>query len=332
MKAEEPASAESKNELLAHLHHLIARNVISGDSYDSRFKGFRGELAYRARCRERGKKLWAGGCLVPTIAKAHTLDYPVYFTVTRDRPDDSYRNIYRRLAGFNCLAMFFIQYEFAAEFSRWSRRDVMGTGVKLPVPKWKVFKFDAVSTEFKPDEMEEFIDYYRPHARDAAPGFFIGEQTEKTHRDILAEYHHDDLLDLYVQRLVFDGMIGFGRVRGIPSDIDGIFCAGGEPEYFIEIKEKDLSKREPKGFGMDLERIRSLTKIAEVTGVPYYYLVRQVSSQSEREFVNWLWIDMKKFAAAVKDSEAIEGGTGMGFETGEYPTLVCPVENFTVLK
>lgn len=246
--------------------------------------------------------------------------------------DAVYERIYNRISRLDCAGLYFIQYDRDTDPSNWELKDIMGIGVPLPVPKFKTVVYDAKSKVFNPVTIETLRAHYEPAERPNKCRYPIEAGLVRSHIAKLVDYHSDDLLGLYVQRLVFDGMIGWGRVRGIPSDIDGIFCEDAEPKYFIEIKEKDLSKREPKGFGMDLGRIESLTRISKLTGIPYYYIVREVDNQTDRDFLRWLYIEMEKFAECVKDNEAIEGGTGMRSERSSNPTRVCPLEHFRVLS
>lgn len=317
--------------ILECLHQLIANNVIGDKQYDSRYKGFRGEMSFYERCRSNGTLLYSGGYLLPTTAGAETTQRPIYFTVTSDPPDEVYKKIYSSIGRLECTALYFIQYDNTADPSSWPMVDIMGNGIPLPLPEMKTWLFDVKSSEFKLSVITEFIDQYLPTSRPNKTRYPIEARMMQGHISNLIEFHPDDLLSLYVQRLVFDGMIGFGRVRGIPSDIDGIVCKNNNPEYLLEIKEKDLSKREPRGFGMDLHRIESLRKISMLTGLPYYYVVRQVDNQTDRKFLQWLCIEMGKFVDCVKNYDPIEGGTGMRSEYSNNPTRVCPQEKFKII-
>jgi hypothetical protein len=109
-------------------------------------------------------------------------------------------------------------------------------------------------------------------------------------------------------RLLFDGFIGYGKTHGIPADIDLIMDSKNLHEIlFLEIKEKDLSKRAPKGFGMDVDRIKSIRTLSLMTGTQVYYIVRQVNNQKERLFIKWRYINMFNFVSCLDDA-VIEGG------------------------
>lgn len=140
-----------------------------------------------------------------------------------------------------------------------------------------------------------------------------------------------DLMQLYVNRLVFDGYLGFACYKGIPSDIDAIICKN-EQFSLVEIKEKDKSKKPPQGFGMDIGRIESLHKLSLATTWPCYYLVKEINNQQQRELIAWHWIDLRQFIAATVSADIIEGGTGMRSLQSSNPTKVCPYQYFNLFS
>jgi hypothetical protein len=352
-----PEENAERRQLLEYLHILLAHNVIGDKQYDSRYKGFRGELEFLKwfHAGNRNNILHAGGYLLPVTAKSETTVNPVYFTITSDAPDAAYAGIYQCLSRLPCAAMYFIRYDKNVDFSGWKMEDLLRNKNPMPVPPLEIFQYDPGKNQFHRlhDKNENrFLSFFRkivfqPSRQKTALSIFLDQyQPEKRHRisatinagtkqhhiDTLIRYNTENLLDLYVQRLVFDGMIGFGRQKGIPSDIDFILCQDDQPFFFIEVKEKDLSKKEPRGFGIDLHRLESLRKITRQTGVPYSYAVRRVNNQTERKFVEWLKIDVEKFNDCVKDSRDMEGGTGMRSESSSNPTRICPYAEFTVLE
>ena len=96
----------------------------------------------------------------------------------------------------------------------------------------------------------------------------------------------------------------------------------------LEVKEKDLSKREPRGFGMDIRRIRHMRKLSRFLELPFLYVVRQVNNQTERLHMGWHYIEIEDFHANTKDLAPIEGGFGMRSVHSSNPTKVCPFEHF----
>lgn len=137
---------------------------------------------------------------------------------------------------------------------------------------------------------------------------------------------------MYVQRLIFDGYIGYSRKHGIPSDIDAIIYSEKLKSYaLLEVKEKDISKRPPQGFGMDVERIADLSKLKSSTQIPIYCIVKQIDNQKDRNFLPWKIIELDSFKKNLAKL-TIQGGSGMGFENGQYPTQICPYEHFKDLN
>ena len=323
-----------KKHVLECLHELLSKNVLGDKQYASRYKGFRGELDFYAWFRKaRGDKAHNGGYLLPKHRKDNSVDDPVYIVVNKHRPSNTDKKIFSSLQNIPCGNMYFIQYNSCIEFDKWKKHDVMSNGTCLPVPEMSVFLFDKVTREFKDTELEKIISNFRlTNKKDLYR--CIPDKMANDFIDQLFMYDELDLLDLYVDRLIFDGFIGYKRDRGIPSDIDLIVQSKSDPEKFLllEIKEKDKSKTPPCGFGMDEHRIKDINEISVNTGLSYYYVVRHVNNQTERRFLEWLIIDMKKFIEGIKNSPTIAGGTGMRGLNSYNPTKVCSYEKFTKLR
>lgn len=81
---------------------------------------------------------------------------------------------------------------------------------------------------------------------------------------------------------------------------------------------------------MDTLRMNDLIELQSLTGMPIYYIVREVSDQEKREFLRWRSISLDTFSRHL--GSPIEGGTGMGYESGSYPTKVCSKEYFQTIK
>lgn len=227
--------------------------------------------------------------------------------------------------------MYFINWNNQYSFSEWNSSDKILDGINLKVPSLKVFKYDTIRSIFIPILFNEFLNLFplkqRRTESNAIPPLVIDKWKNK-----LSVYNYKHLLDLYVQRLIFDGYIGYSRQHGIPSDIDAIAYSQKLKTYTIlEIKEKDISKRYPQGFGMDVERITDLTKLKSSTRLPIYYIVRQIDNQKDRNFLSWKIIELDKFKKNLSQS-TIQSGSGMGFENGQYPTQICPYGHFKDLN
>lgn len=318
--------------LLEALHSVLAKNVLGDKQYESRYKGFIGELSFQEWLKTyRGSAtVFTGGYLLPRIVGSRSIKHPIYFTISSDDPQ-KYIHIYSSLSNIPCESMYFIYWDNQSSFLEWDLSEKILDGIKLQVPNFNVFKFDPINSNFKSIPFTEFLNLFplkqnRTHSR-AIPSSVI----EKWHRK-MSNYEYKHVLDLYVQRLIFDGYIGYSREHGIPSDIDAIIYSKKLKTYaLLEIKEKDKSKRPPQGFGMDVERIADLSKLKSSTGFPIYYIVRQIDNQKDRNFLSWKIIELDNFKKNLASS-TIQGGSGMGFENGQYPTQICPYEYFKDLK
>ena len=140
------------------------------------------------------------------------------------------------------------------------------------------------------------------------------------------------LLKLYVERLFFDGYFNLTRTRGAPLDIDTFVRAKDGGLCLLEIKEKDISKRDPRGFGMDLRRVESLSILSAAFSAKAFYVVRHVNNQTQRQFVDWRIIDLEQFKSQIAYSPTVEGGTGMRSASSHNPTRVCRFEYFKLLE
>ena len=313
--------------ILECLHQLLAHNVIGDKQYSSRYKGFKGELDFLCFFRQRPTtaQLYTGGYFLPTQEGQHTLNLPVYFTVNPEPPHDKYATIYQHIAQLNCLNMFYIQYDNSQHFNTWSMIDVMNINIPLPVPNFDIYEYLPLKHCFVKSTLSKLLQLYKKTTKTRKNS--ISQSIKHQYIQLLKDYPIEDLIQLYVNRLVFDGYLGFGCDKGIPSDIDAIICQH-EKFSLIEIKEKDKSKKPPQGFGMDIGRIQSLQVISRATAWPCYYLVKEINNQQQRLFVAWHWINLSQFIAATANVDTIEGGTGMRSLQSSNPTKVCPYDYF----
>lgn len=318
--------------ILENLHTLISYNVIGDKQYDFRYKGFRGELEFYAWFRKNRDEthMHSGGYLLPVISGKNALDNPIYFTTNASPPTDIDLQIYKSISKLACLKMFYIQYDDSVPINDWECIDVMSFNKNIPVPEFIVYEYNTELSEFISSNVEALINSYKKLGNRSKNSYPITNETKLFHINSLLNYETKDLLNIYVDRLLFDGYIGFGREKGIPTDIDLIVESrnGVGDLQLLEIKEKDLSKRAPQGFGMDVSRSDDITNISHVTGLPYLYIVRRVDNQQDRNFLEWLTINMDVFANAINNVDVIEGGTGMRSINSSNPTKVCPYGKF----
>ncbi|WP_026471604.1 hypothetical protein [Alkanindiges illinoisensis] len=321
------------NSILECLHILLSQNVMGDIQYHHRYKGFVGELDFQEwmAVNRPITQVFAGGYFLPPKPKNTSLTDTIYFTISDDHYSN-YRNIYIQISKLDCRQLFYIQWDNTKAFQDWKSEDVMQIGLKLSVPNFQVFYFDKNNLDFIQADISDLLTYYPLKKRTKKNN--IPASLKDFHISKLARFSQENLIALYVQRLFFDGFIGFGREHGIPSDIDLIIekKQNGSPgKYLIlEIKEKDLSKRPPSGFGMDLDRIKALSAIQELSECPVFYVVRHIDNQTERNFLAWKLIGISDFIKYL-GSNVIEGGTGMRSETSSNPTKICPAQYFKTL-
>lgn len=299
----------------------------------SRWIGFRGELDALGVLQRRPdvKKLLSGGVFLPTVQKAEALDGPVYFTVIGASENiESYLSLYQAVSQIGCRTLYLITYNDSLQFDSWALADIMNCGIKLPVPEMNLYKYSSdegfVICELG---LSVLSNEYQKSRRS-------GPRTQIAFKDypmkgVLDTYEGPALQALYTERLIFDGLLGYGVYRGIPADIDSVIVNGDGDMVLAEIKEKDRSKRNPVGFGMDVKRRDNLLKMQHLTGLPIWYVVREVNNQSDREFVGWHGISLDRFANETKHAVIVEGGTGMRHARSSNPTVVCAIEHFQPL-
>jgi len=317
-----------KKVLIDHLSILLSYNVIGDIQYRNRYNGFIGELDFKIYMyEERGNIMLDGGMFLPIKKGANSLDNPIYFTVSSDQPTD-YLEVFHRFHSLDCKAMYFLRWDDRVDVENWERADVMGVNKNLLIPPITVYLFDPKTIQFEPTTLLEFLNEFTDIPRTLNDN--VPEKVKLHFNELLDRFDLKLIQDLYVQRLIFDGMIGFRKQRGLPSDIDAILKKKDDNIILFEVKEKDLSKRPPVGFGMDIERIKSFKKIMAYTGMQVYYIVKQVADQSKREFISWRSINMTSFIGNIGE-EAIEGGTGMRSASSSNPTKICPEEFFRKL-
>lgn len=298
--------------------------------FTNRFNGFVGELDFIEwfSLTRKGNDIFSGGFLLSPIEDAYPLDKPIYFTVSSDDPS-RYGEIYERMAKLGCSKMFFIQWDNCKDFIHWSMHDVLRIGRSLPVPDMEVFSYDDHGN-FSQVSISEILDCYTD--RDCILEDKVSSSTKEMFSGILDRFDERHIKELYVQRLVFDGFIGLRKVKGIPSDLDLIVKAKRNQQYIcFEVKEKDLSKTPPQGFGMDVSRIDFFKTLIAKTEIETYYIVKQIDNQRDRKLIAWRCIELLTFSRNTVD-RIIEGGTGMRSSRSSNPTLICPERHFTYLQ
>lgn len=311
--------------ILNHLHTLISQNVLGSKQYENRYKGFIGELDFHSYLLEKDRTIYSGGYFLPVASGSSSLQDPVYFNVSKDDPIN-YIDLFSMIKKVGCANMYFIRWE-NSDWRSWRMFDVMKDGRLLPIPNCVCYNFDMNNNIFRECAFKDFIGLYVKKSRD---NMVIDDDVRDRWIFKMSRYDECYLLDLYVQRLFFDGFIGFGRLKGMPSDIDFIVKNNLKNMYtFIEVKEKNLSKN--GCFGMDVARIKDILSISDTLKVNYLYVVKMIDNQKDRRFVNWMYIGIQDFIAN-SNKGIVEGGTGMKSQHSSNPTILCDFEHFKLLN
>ncbi|WP_147322053.1 hypothetical protein [Mucilaginibacter conchicola] len=327
---------EFNGERLAELIFILIWNNIASDdtsavarAVKNRFIGFRSELEFTSLCRNHNKETFSGGSLMPLRAGQATLSAPVYFTFDFHSPE-RYTEIYRRMAETNMSKLIYIT---ADTEKPWKNTSFFGFDFPTPQFKCYDFQFNGFRDTSGFTEQLDFL------TRHFTPRQIFQQQnppdpeTRLWCLEMLREYPVKDLLSVYLTRLIFDGFIGFSHYRGIPSDIDCIVRDSGGKLRLYEIKEKDVSKTHPKGFGIDVQRLNDCIAVGRALRLPYIYMVRHIDNQKERNFLGWRFILMEEFADKTDPENLKNGGTGMNtFGNGSNPTSMLGLEHFRIFN
>ncbi|WP_334058024.1 hypothetical protein [Polaribacter sp. P097] len=319
-----------KKTIINYIFKLLQANLFATNfniynrAFRNRIIGYRSELEFKSKFNTE-TLLLDGGYILPVKSKSNTLDNPIYFTISSNIIDNNYLELYELLSQDIFKSLFFIQFN-NYEIKNWESTVIENE--IFPIPPVKIYKYINGEIKLFSKEIESFTSIYV----DKTPtkvNFKIEKNTLKECYEMLKDFDIKMLLDIYVERLIFDGFLGFSKYRGIASDIDSISKKNGKFN-FLEIKEKDLSKRNP-GFGMDTRRLENIKKLKKTYPINYYYVVKQVNNQYERKFKSWYYIEITDFIKKTLGNKKIEGGAGMS-NLGKNPTLICNQEYFKKIK
>lgn len=314
-----------KKKVINYIFNLLESNLyatnleIYNKAFRNRIIGYRSEIEFKNKF-NKTTKLLDGGYILPREDKAKTLENPVYFTISSNKIDE-YLDLYKLLSKNIFSYLFFIQFE-NYEISKWSH--IINNNNKFPIPPLKLYQQIDGELRIVSNNINSFISLYK-EKNPVKVDFKISPTMLNECFNMLNSFDEKNLIDLYVDRLIFDGLLGFKKKRGIASDID--FVSRKNEEFnFLEIKEKDLSKKTP-GFGIDTRRIKSIKKLKDTYSTNYYYIVKQVNNQKERKFISWHYIEIDKFINKTINNKIIDGGLGMS-NLSNNPTLVCELKFF----
>lgn len=325
----------TKSEIIEHLHTLVSHNVIGDKQLMSRYKGFKTELECESFLKEKYAdrvQLRGGQIISRSKSSESSLDDAFYFTVIPESGNlEDYIPIYTTLKT-NFEQMFLVKYSD----SRWKKEVVMTfpeKAIELPVPEFEIFKYDQTLDIFESMDSDltiisNLLTTIVPRKKNS---YAIKTSSLKWLLSELSKFDLKEITEIYFTRLIFDGFIGFSKVKGKMSDIDLILKKDQNRFTFIEIKEKDLPKRAKKGFGLDSPRIMDYIRLSALSGIPYALIVKHINNQKERRLINWKAIGIDSFVKAVEGEKEVLGGTGMRSVNSENYTRICPIDLFSVL-
>lgn len=320
-------------DLIDGIHTLVSHNVIGDKQAFNRYKGFRTELLFEDYLvyKYPKYKILEGGIIISKDSNISSLVNSVYLSIIPCSEFSSdYTSFFHILSNIGFKEMFLITYDDRS----WETRIIMDfkTGkINLNVPQIKVRQFDVTTADFggESDDITKITGLFSINADRNKNRFPITSDSRKWLFNHLETFSYNQVLKIYMNRLFFDGFIGYSVQRGKPSDIDFVLKRPDGKFSLIEVKEKDLPKKHIEGFGLDVPRINDFTVIYESTQLDYFLVVRQINNQTERKFISWRKINIKDFKLGVEGSSKIKGGTGMRSIYSHNDTLICPLELFS---
>lgn len=317
----------SKNTILQNIHTIVSKNVIGDIQLFNRYKGFRSELYAQNYISQKHPELQQlqGGIIIPN----HNNSLKIYCTCIPTKESlKGYELLYKNLNSLNFSKKFLIQYNFE-ELKQKRVMKFKNERVILSLPLFKIYEYKNDTFSFTGNEIEIISNLFESHAIRGKNKYPIEEKTKRWLLKELNCFTEEQLLQIYVDRLLLDGFIGFSKKKGKISDIDLITYNTKSNEYeFIEIKEKDLPKKAKKGFGLDIPRLNDFLKIEQQTTIPYRLIVRHINSQTERVLIDYKTVTIKNFHKDCINDNTVEGGTGMRASNSKNPTLICALEKF----
>lgn len=322
----------TKTELITNIHKLVSNNVIGDKQAMSRYKGFRGELFLESYMKENypTRKYLEGGIIISKDSLETSLDNSIYISIVAEKEySTDYLSIFKSLSSIRFEKMILVLYNE----EKYEVKPVMifpTETINLPVPEMTSYEYSASNENFinPVSNINEILNFFEPHSQRSRSRYKIEEQTHSWLKTNISEFSEQQLLKIYMNRLILDGFIGFGMKKGKPSDIDMIIKNSAGIFSLIEVKEKDLPKKHKRGFGLDVPRLQDMQRISEQSGLNYFLIVRHVNNQTERRLIGYKYISIKDFAADVNGSETVVGGHGMREESTVNETLICDYDLF----
>ena len=262
-----------------------------------------------------------------------SLENAIYICVIgQNEFSPDYIQIFSHLSGIGFEKMILVLYE-EEKFETKQVMNYTSHSINLPVPEITLDHFSIANKKFTSmtKDITDILNFFEAHSIKTTNAKNISSTPDDWLLENLEKFSESELLKIYMNRLFLDGFIGFSKKKGKPSDIDMIVKNSAGKFSLIEIKEKDLPKKNKKGFGFDTPRLKDFLRIVGQTGLDYYLIVREVNNQIDRELVGYKYISVEDFAKDVKDSKTVIGGTGMRRSMTVNETVICSYDLFSEL-
>jgi hypothetical protein len=285
--------------------------------YEARVTGFRSELEFQRLIAKRKIPFLDGGqFLFGKKEEGAPENFIAYVTVT-DQDKKKYTRFYHALSSLKEVrGMFFVAIE---DTDKWETvnieiKDENGRRVQSEIlePLLSVFRFDSgkwVDTTF--DEIKRLFETRRP----AVAGWKPYDRFQ-----YLLSYSPTELVKIYCNRFVLDVTLS-GLKKGM-LDFDGILP---EDDKFIivETKEKAPMRKDPAdkntwSFGWDSRRLSWYLYLKSKLGFETWYVIREVSDETHRNFVGWKKIELDRFCECTSWLQERAGGGGGGTVEAPY--------------
>ncbi len=326
----------NKDEILESIHQLVSHNVIGGKQLFQRYKGFRAELELEEYLKSNFNtlKLLNGGLIISLDSRISSLNNSIYVTVVEKSKLEleEYIRIFTLLKVLDYVEMYLVVYDSSVESVKEVMKFSEGS-VSLKLPSLEIYNFNKLENLFEvnPKGVNAIKSHFKILKIRGKNIFHIEDSHLRWLKKELNHFTENSLTNIYMERLILDGLIGFSVEKGKMSDIDLIVKRPDGEIRLIEIKEKDLPKRAKKGFGIDVPRLEDMMRVENFSGLQYHLVVKHIDNQTDRNLKEWLTIRIKDFEANVNGNDVIEGGTGMRSTNSSNPTLICDYSEFKKL-
>ncbi|MBL7045517.1 MAG: hypothetical protein ISR99_00595 [Parcubacteria group bacterium] len=306
------------NDLIEGLYNILTDTISNKRFYSARSLGFRAELKLFTYFGNRNNEILDGGqFLFGNRNESHQHNL-IYVTVS-DTEQDDYIQFYKKLSVFPLVKeMYFIKYSSNEDWGRtiFKVKDENENIIEIQIPKPNFTYYKYENDVFSPCTLEDITSKFERKSGER-------HSAKKTNElAYLSEFSQNIIRGVYSNRFFLDVLLG-GYKKGM-IDFDGILKSEGR-FILLESKEKDRGGENPNQFfGWDSRRFPWYLYLQLTTGMQVLYVIREVNNQVDREFVDWMYIEMEDFAKSASWLSETGGGGGSG-------TITVPVGAFKKL-